>query len=63
MKQILENLRTGQIEVAEVPKPSMDSFSILVCNEYSLISSGTEKMLVDFGTSSFLGKAMQQPVR
>ena len=61
MKQILAHLRTGQVDAVEVPTPSIEPGSMLVRNEYSVISAGTERMLINFGSSSFISKALQQP--
>ncbi|MFH0910631.1 MAG: bi-domain-containing oxidoreductase [Planctomycetota bacterium] len=61
MKEILQDLKTGAIEVADVPCPKVKSGHLLIQTEASLISSGTERMLVEFGRAGFLGKALQQP--
>ena len=61
MKQILQNLRTGELELAEVPVPALKAGHLLIKSRCSLISSGTEKMLVSFAKSGLLGKAKQQP--
>ena len=47
MKQILQNLKTGKIELAEVPAPHLKEGHILVESRTSLISAGTERMLMD----------------
>ncbi len=61
MKQILQNLSTGSSDTAEVPRPRCKAGHLLVQSTNSLISAGTERMLVDFGRSSYLEKARQQP--
>ncbi len=61
MKQILQNLNTGETEVADVPIPALRKGSLLINTRRSLISAGTERMLVEFGKSGFIGKARQQP--
>jgi len=61
MKQILQNLKTGTTEVAEVPCPHAETGQILVGTHRSLISAGTERMLVEFGKAGWLEKARQQP--
>ncbi len=61
MKQVLQNLKTGEIEVAEVPAPVVKPGHLLIQTRCSLISSGTERMLVTFAKSGLLGKARQQP--
>ena len=63
MKQILQNIRNGLTEIVEVPIPSISENSILVRSSLSLVSAGTEKMLVDFGKSNYLSKALKQPER
>ena len=63
MKQILQSLRTGNTEVADVPAPGARRGELLVCTSTTLVSAGTEKMLMDFGKSSMLGKALAQPER
>jgi len=61
MKQVLQNLRTGQLELAEVPAPGVGRNTVLIQTRASLISAGTERMLVEFGQASLLAKARAQP--
>lgn len=61
MKQILQNLKTGITEVAEVPCPQSSGGQLLIRTTRSLISAGTERMLVDFGKANLIDKARQQP--
>ena len=61
MKQIFQDLRSGTIEVAEVPCPQADSGQLLIRTSRSLISAGTERMLLDFGKANPIEKARQQP--
>jgi len=61
MKQILQNLRTGKTEVADVPCPARKPGEVLIRTTTTLVSVGTERMLVSFGQSSLLGKARAQP--
>lgn len=61
MKQILQNLQTGETVAAQVPVPAVPPGYVLICSIFSLISPGTEKMLVDFGKANLLNKARQQP--
>ncbi|OEO28649.1 dehydrogenase [Devosia insulae DS-56] len=63
MKQVLQSLRTGVTELAEVPSPGAGHGHLLVRTKTSLVSAGTERMLVEFGKAGFIGKAMQQPER
>ena len=61
MKQILQNLRTGETIVAEVPVPTPQSGEALVRAAASLVSAGTERMLVEFAEKSLVGKARSRP--
>ncbi|MCE5340425.1 MAG: bi-domain-containing oxidoreductase [Planctomycetaceae bacterium] len=61
MKQVLQNFKTGQLDVADVPAPKVLQGQVLIKTTASLISTGTERMLVNFAKSSLLGKAQQQP--
>ena len=61
MKQILQDMSNGVTTVTECPAPNTDSESVRVFSRVSLISAGTERMLVDFGKASYLNKARQQP--
>lgn len=61
MNQIIQNLNDGKTSLAEVPMPLCNSRSVLIQTTHTLVSLGTEKMLVDFGKASFLQKAKQQP--
>ncbi len=63
MKQILNHLRTGEIELAELPAPSVERGHLLIRTRVSLVSQGTEKMLVQFGKASLFQKARSQPDR
>lgn len=61
MKQILQNMSTGQTELTEAPCPRVSDGQVLIRTSQSLISAGTERMLVEFGKASLLDKARQQP--
>ena len=61
MKQILQDLKTGTTHLEEVPCPAPGSGHLVIASRVSLVSTGTERMLVDFGRASLLGKARQQP--
>ena len=61
MKQLTQRLNDGVTEIIEVPIPRCGSGIVLIRSNKSLVSLGTEKMLVDFGKGSFLQKAKQQP--
>jgi len=61
MKQILQNMSTGETALSDVPVPKLGNADLLVKTTCSLISSGTERMLVEFGKANMLAKARQQP--
>ena len=61
MKQIIQNLKNGQTILAEIPIPICKSNGLLIQTSKTLVSLGTEKMLVDFGKGSLIQKARQQP--
>jgi threonine dehydrogenase-like Zn-dependent dehydrogenase len=61
--QILQHLDTGQTELIDVPAPGPTSGSVLIQTSHSLISLGTEKMLVEFGKAGWLQKIRQHPER
>lgn len=61
MKQVLQSLKSGTTEVAEVPCPASGPGQVLVRTRMSLVSSGTERMLVEFGKANWIEKARQQP--
>ncbi|EGQ7944377.1 bi-domain-containing oxidoreductase [Vibrio cholerae] len=61
MKQILQDLAKGATTVVHAPTPSVSSGHLLINTTCSLISAGTERMLVDFGKASLIDKARQQP--
>lgn len=61
MKQILQNLSTGESELVEAPAPQTSPGQLLIDTKVSLISTGTERMLVDFGKSGLVAKARSQP--
>ncbi|HEY5157954.1 MAG TPA: zinc-binding alcohol dehydrogenase, partial [Anaerolineales bacterium] len=61
MKQLLQNMRDGKTQVREVPVPVPQAGQALVRVAASLVSAGTERMLVEFGEKSLLGKARTRP--
>ncbi len=61
MRQILQSLNTGLAEVVETPCPSVKPGYLLIRTSTSLVSAGTERMLVEFGQANLLDKARQQP--
>ena len=61
MKQILQNLANGETILAEIPCPQNKLGNLLIASRATLVSAGTERMLVDFGKANMLDKARQQP--
>ncbi len=61
MKQVLQNMKTGKTTVEDVPIPAPRAGMALVRTAASLVSAGTERMLVEFAEKSLLGKARSRP--
>ncbi len=61
MKQLLQNLKTGQAVVEEVPVPAPRKGMALVKTAASLVSAGTERMVVEFAEKNLVGKARSRP--
>ncbi len=61
MQQILQDLRQGHTRVETVPVPLVRPGHLLIRTRNSLVSAGTERMLLEFGRASFIDKARQQP--
>ena len=61
MKQLLQNIKTGDAYVAEVPVPTPGPGAALVQTRASLVSAGTERMVVSFAKQTLLGKAAARP--
>ncbi len=61
MRQIIQDLKNGATILEEVPAPMIKSGHILIQTTRSLVSLGTERMLVEFGKSNLFQKARQQP--
>ncbi len=61
MKQVIQNLRNGETSVVEVPLPVPKPGMVLVHTAASLVSAGTERMLIQFAEKSLLGKARSRP--
>ncbi|QOD62070.1 bi-domain-containing oxidoreductase [Polaribacter haliotis] len=61
MKQIIQDLKNGDTILEEVPVPVVKSGCVLIKTSKTLVSLGTERMLVEFGKANFLQKAKQQP--
>jgi len=61
MKQLIQNISNGETLVLDVPIPQVQARMALVRTQASLVSAGTERMLVEFGGKSLLGKALSRP--
>lgn len=61
MKQLLQNMRDGKAVVEDVPAPSARAGTALVKTAASLVSAGTERMVVEFAEKSLVGKARSRP--
>ena len=63
MKQIIQDLKSGATILEEVPVPQVKAGYVLIQTTRSLVSLGTERMLVEFGKANLVDKARQQPDR
>ena len=61
MKQLIQNYRTGNLELAEVPVPICSENMLLVNTRASFVSLGTERSIIELGRKSLLGKARARP--
>ena len=61
MKQIIQDLKSGATVLEEVPTPMVKSGAVLIKTTRTLVSLGTERMLVEFGKANLIDKARQQP--
>lgn len=61
MKQVIQSLKTGETRLETCPIPQVGQSDILIASTVSLLSSGTERILVNFGKASYLEKIRQQP--
>ena len=61
MKQLLQNIKTGKTTIEDVPAPTPREGQALVKVEASLVSAGTERMVVEFAEKSLVGKARSRP--
>ncbi len=61
MKQLIQSFKTGELGLFDVPAPICQDNGVLVESRVSLVSAGTEKMLVDFAKKSILSKAKDRP--
>lgn len=63
MKQLIQHLKTGETIIEEVPIPAIMPEHVLIQTTHSLVSTGTEKMLVEFSKANLISKARQNPER
>ena len=61
MKQVFQDLNKGIQRIDNVPTPNINKNQVLIQTRCSLISSGTEGMLISFAKSNYINKAKQQP--
>jgi len=61
MKQIIQNFKTGKISLKELPSPALQGGGILVKTVNSLISIGTEKLMLDLARKNIVAKAIDRP--
>ncbi len=61
MKQILQNISNGETSLVDVPCPQAKTGNVLIQTTKTLVSAGTERMLVDFGKAGWIEKARSQP--
>lgn len=61
MKLLLQSLKDGKTRLTDVPVPNVRRGHILIASKSTVVSAGTERMLVDFGKSNYIQKARQQP--
>ena len=61
MKQLIQSLKTGEYDLLETPCPQTKANYLTIKTTCSLISTGTERMLRDFGKAGIIGKIKQQP--
>lgn len=61
MKGILQSLKTGKTEITDIPCPAVARGNLLIRSSRTLVSAGTERMLVEFGKAGWIEKARQQP--
>lgn len=61
MKQIIQSFKTGETILEDIPAPQISRGKVLIQTTRSLVSLGTERMLVEFGKANLISKARQQP--
>lgn len=61
VKQVLQSLKTGKTELLDIPAPRAGSGQLAIHTHATLVSAGTERMLVEFGKANWIDKARPQP--
>lgn len=61
MQQVIQEVRSGKLTITEVPAPLAQPGEVLIANVASVISAGTERMVIDLARKSLLGKARERP--
>ena len=61
MKQLVQDFKTGDIKLVDVPSPALAPGCVRVRNAYSLVSAGTERATVNLAQQSLIGKARSRP--
>ena len=61
MKQIIQNYKSGELQLVEVPDPILLPGGMILDTRNSLVSVGTEKLMIDFAKKGYLGKALGRP--
>src|SRR5689334_11031493 len=61
MKQVVQNIRSGETMVRQLPDPIVQPHTVLVANAASLVSVGTERYVVELARRTLLAKARQRP--
>ena len=61
MRQLQQDFGSGEVELAEVPRPACQSGGVLVETRHSLVSAGTERAMADLAQKTLVGKALERP--
>ena len=61
MRQLTQNFKNGELKIEDVPIPAVKSGGVLVRNCFSLISAGTDRMMIELAQKSIVGKAKERP--
>lgn len=61
MKQIIQNYKSGELQLVDVPDPVLRSGGVIISTQNSLVSVGTEKLMIDFAKKGYLAKALARP--